>query len=1266
MPARLVLGLVLALLVLWFNACSSGLGNNLPTNNPGNNTVASSNLPVGLDLGLVPTSPAIEPSVTGVVIPAIGATPRREVVLLGFATAAAADNGDGSGTDLSRDPVTDTNTAADVFVAAICAQDIETRAFSHSLAGKFRHPRCVTCHMMQSPTTTAFQTATEYAFPYHAGPAPGPGFPNNDPATCAPCHVTSTNFPVVGWQAPAVTFDMRTETVAQLAERATRIPAGDLEHFVTDARVLWALDSGILPNVGGRNGVADDDHDGVDEPEDRDGTPRTVPGGSVNFLDEIEEWIASGRVVSAAASVKDITLASRASSNTGAANGASGKPKLLWVPNGSFNPTSSVTAAATNPIGTLYVAFESAGSDLTAGDSNGASDIYRATLQLRAEENALGVSTVGGLNLVFVNGGNVLASARNGLATSGDAGSSNPRLGGSTGDVVAFQSTASNLVAGFVDGNGSGADVYVRRIGTTTTLLVSHSQGGTANGGNGASENPAIDATGAAVAFESDASDLLAGDTNAVRDVFHARVDGATPFTKVRSSVTDAGAEGTGGASSAASIHLDGSRIRVAFQSAKTNLETGLVAATNVYLFDSDTGFTTLLNQRISAAGSAIGNGSARAPVLTGDGNSVAFESDATNIDVLRGTDGNRATDVFLVEVPQLAAGNVLPFRISMTAAESADGNGASTAPFVGSFVGTASEEYPVGFVVYSTAATNLGNSDSTNLLVSFLSETSGVFADFTTNVTRGAAPLTVQFTDETTGNPTAWQWDFDNDGNVDSTVQNPTYTYTTAGVYSVRLVASTAISNGTTTQSNLITAVATPDANFTASVTSGVASLSVTFTDTSTQSPTSWAWDFQNDGSVDSTVQNPTFSFTTPGVYDVKLTVTNEAGSNTETKTAFIEAFTPVNAAFSPSTSSGTVSFAVTFTNSSTGATSYSWDFGDGGSSTATSPTYTYTVGGSYTVTLTATGPGGVDTATTPITANSAVTASFTVSGGGGTGNLSAYESTSLTFTNTSSGATSYAWDFDFVSNPGTLTATTTNVVRNFANTTSSTRTFVVRLVATGPGGSSSTTRTLTIVSDTESTTLNPSADTTIYQESTGNSNGANTRMIAGRTLGTAGALSRRALLRFDLSSIPSSSTINSSSLTLTHDTPLLNPAQSFGIHRVTQSWVQGTANATVGTGTPTAGGGATWNNRTTGTPWSSAGGTFNAATTTILVPQALGNATSGSLVTDVQAWVNGTTNNGWLLQGNEAATQTVKRFLTSESVSPPSLSVNYTRPLP
>jgi PKD repeat protein len=79
------------------------------------------------------------------------------------------------------------------------------------------------------------------------------------------------------------------------------------------------------------------------------------------------------------------------------------------------------------------------------------------------------------------------------------------------------------------------------------------------------------------------------------------------------------------------------------------------------------------------------------------------------------------------------------------------------------------------------------------------------------------------------------------------------------------------------------------PTAAFTADVTSGVAPLTVHFTDQSTGSPTSWAWDFNNDGTVDSTSQNPTYTYTTPGSYTVKLTVSNTGGNDSLTKTDYI-----------------------------------------------------------------------------------------------------------------------------------------------------------------------------------------------------------------------------------------------------------------------------------------------------------------------------------------------------------------------------------------
>ncbi len=72
------------------------------------------------------------------------------------------------------------------------------------------------------------------------------------------------------------------------------------------------------------------------------------------------------------------------------------------------------------------------------------------------------------------------------------------------------------------------------------------------------------------------------------------------------------------------------------------------------------------------------------------------------------------------------------------------------------------------------------------------------------------------------------------------------------------------------------------PVASFTANVTTGTAPLTVAFTDTSSNSPTSWAWDFTNDGVIDATTQNATYTYASAGTYTVNLTVANTAGSNT------------------------------------------------------------------------------------------------------------------------------------------------------------------------------------------------------------------------------------------------------------------------------------------------------------------------------------------------------------------------------------------------
>ncbi|HPS01747.1 MAG TPA: PKD domain-containing protein [Candidatus Sumerlaeota bacterium] len=87
---------------------------------------------------------------------------------------------------------------------------------------------------------------------------------------------------------------------------------------------------------------------------------------------------------------------------------------------------------------------------------------------------------------------------------------------------------------------------------------------------------------------------------------------------------------------------------------------------------------------------------------------------------------------------------------------------------------------------------------------------------------------------------------------------------------------------------------VVTPVANFKSNLQSGVVPLTVSFTDLSTNQPTSWAWDFQDDGVVDSTSQNPTFTYSAPGVYSVRLTVRNTAGSDSLQKQNLVTVVKP------------------------------------------------------------------------------------------------------------------------------------------------------------------------------------------------------------------------------------------------------------------------------------------------------------------------------------------------------------------------------------
>ena len=259
--------------------------------------------------------------------------------------------------------------------------------------------------------------------------------------------------------------------------------------------------------------------------------------------------------------------------------------------------------------------------------------------------------------------------------------------------------------------------------------------------------------------------------------------------------------------------------------------------------------------------------------------------------------------------------------------------------------------------------------------------------ASFSGSPTSGTAPLSVAFTDTSTGQPTSWAWTFGDSGT--STAQSPTHTYAAAGTYSVTLTATNSLGSNTLTKTNYITVAAPqpPVASFSGSPTSGITPLTVNFTDTSSGQPTSWAWTFGDGGT--STAQNPSHVYTAAGTYSVTLTATNTVGSNSLTKTNYITVMPPppdftITASPAKQTlhKGGSTSYTVTITpsNGFTGQVTLSVSGQPGGASTSFSVnpvngsvtasstlfvgTSSTTKQGSYTLTVTATGGGLTHTA--------------------------------------------------------------------------------------------------------------------------------------------------------------------------------------------------------------------------------------------------------------------------------------------------------------
>ncbi|MCK6446430.1 MAG: hypothetical protein L6Q99_08580 [Planctomycetes bacterium] len=270
-----------------------------------------------------------------------------------------------------------------------------------------------------------------------------------------------------------------------------------------------------------------------------------------------------------------------------------------------------------------FVAFQSSATNLVPNDTNGSPDVFLHDRVL-GETIRVSVGTGGG---------------------EGDQGALEPAISADA-RFIAFFSYSTNLAPG--DTNAA-PDVFVRDVELGLTELVSRSSAGVL--GDDASRYASISGDGRYVAFESKATNLVAGDTNGFRDIFvHDRLLGTT----VRASVDATGLEANG---QSLDVAIAPTGRWLAFESSATNLVTGDTNGfTDIFLKDLLTGAISRVS--VDSAGFEA-NGESLDPSIANNGRYVAFSSYASNLGV---QDTNGFADIFLHDV---IAGSTVRMNIS-------------------------------------------------------------------------------------------------------------------------------------------------------------------------------------------------------------------------------------------------------------------------------------------------------------------------------------------------------------------------------------------------------------------------------------------------------------------------------------------------------------------------------------------------------------------------------------------------------------------------
>lgn len=713
-------------------ACSSGLDSDVSCSATPVGS-ASGNVTTGLFWGFDLKDPAGAPAVVedqaiaGAIIPGVNPSGDRHVAFYAFATDAAADDAGtpGEGRRLDRLGLADSNGQSDVFLAAVVQERVDQNAFSYSLAGKFRHPRCVNCHSVvkepgfaSNPLSTVFAQSTHPTVEGVQAPQPGSGrFQNTQETSCLTCHESALDALGFeghalgsGWRNPSLSAnaDFRLFRTSQLADAARSAPAN---HFDQDRRVTWALDTAFLPSrsvINGPFSAADDDHDGVLEPFDSDGRRRAVPGGSSAFFAEVDSFLCGDGADDTRRAIADHRLVSRSISNSAPDAGAS-EPDIAFVANSAFNPTLGGVS------GTVYVAYSSTSTDIDSRATGGIRQIYRAAFEV-----VVGTDGPSGSVRLRYQGTDLVTTDGAGTAA-GNADSSSPSisslpsaaLASNAGARIAFVSDAANL--GSTGGPGAVhlSDLSTGEIIRVNDVLIECTE-------------PSIDPTGQVVAFVTAEADLTPPtgvlDTNGVADVYFMRVSSSGmlaaeanfPQRASRSNGDPGESETAPCTEPDVSVSNEGT-VLVAFTSGSeldaNGIEpSGTPAATNVFVH-AYTGIPGNSPERSTRQASLsrslegtlqFPDGASRHPSFPGRGDRLVFETDATNLDsaftmppdpefgvfTSKSGDENSGPDIVMTTLAGIVDGSASARTVALSVSPAgAFGDGSTLAPVASGFV---------------------------------------------------------------------------------------------------------------------------------------------------------------------------------------------------------------------------------------------------------------------------------------------------------------------------------------------------------------------------------------------------------------------------------------------------------------------------------------------------------------------------------------------------------------------------------------------------